>query len=347
MSTVFVVGAGASKEVGLPLGSDLKLQIASLLDIRFDWHQMVSGSTEIAEAFRFVARQSGSGDINPHLHACWQIRDAMPQAISIDNYIDCHGGNERLEFAGKLSIALAILRAETNSALYLDYRRDANPKPPFDRLSKTWYAALWQLLSENCRLEGLHARLTQTTFITFNYDRCIEHFLYHACKNYYALNDADAIKVLASLTVLHAYGAVGTLPWATPRDSVHFGGMPQSTEHFVSLARGLRTFTEGTDEQASDIKLIRQRLAHADRIVFLGFAFHELNMRLLLPQIVNTASNKCAIYGTASGLSTSDAELVSTQLVNLLPTASGRVFLRRDLLCHTLFPEYWRSLRFN
>ena len=34
--TVFILGAGASKEVGLPTGSELKKLIAKNLDIEFD-----------------------------------------------------------------------------------------------------------------------------------------------------------------------------------------------------------------------------------------------------------------------------------------------------------------------
>jgi len=50
--TVFIIGAGASKEAGLPVGSDLKKVIARALDIRFkDLGQMVSGDNCIYQAF--------------------------------------------------------------------------------------------------------------------------------------------------------------------------------------------------------------------------------------------------------------------------------------------------------
>jgi hypothetical protein len=351
MKTVFVVGAGASKEVGLPLGSELKRDIAGLLDIRYDdfGSRRVSGSGEIDAAFRIAAGQEepSSRDINPYLHASWRIRDAMPQALSIDNYIDCQNGDARLELAGKLAIALAILRAEASSMLYVDQRREANPKPKFENLAKTWYGTWWQLLSENCRLADLPDRLGRVTFVTFNYDRCIEQFLLHACKNYYPLDDGQAAEVLKSLTVLHPYGSVGALPWMQHQNAIAFGQMPQSAEKLVSVARGLKTFTEGTDDEASDIKLIRERVSTADRIVFLGFAFHELNVQLLLPKRGDDNSGSRSIYGTASGISPSDVEQITMEVTNLIPTARGKVFLRRDLLCHALLPEYWRSLRFN
>jgi hypothetical protein len=36
------------------------------------------------------------GDINPSLEAAWRIREALPQAISIDNFIESHQGDERV-----------------------------------------------------------------------------------------------------------------------------------------------------------------------------------------------------------------------------------------------------------
>jgi hypothetical protein len=121
--TVVVIGAGASQEVKLPTGMDLKEQIATLLDIRFeDGLTKVSGDHIILEALRqHLRRPDGRpGDINPYLHAGWTIRDAMSQAISIDNFIDAHNGDEKIELCGKLATVRAILRAERSSSLYVD-----------------------------------------------------------------------------------------------------------------------------------------------------------------------------------------------------------------------------------
>src|SRR5664279_6384779 len=90
--TVFVLGAGSSEEVGLPVGSKLKEEIATHIDIRFDeWgREQESGNQNIVRALqKKVMHPSGlKGDINPYLHAAWKIRDALPQAISIDNFLE-------------------------------------------------------------------------------------------------------------------------------------------------------------------------------------------------------------------------------------------------------------------
>ena len=122
---VLVVGAGASNEVKLPLGSDLKTQIANYLNIKFEHgFTLVSGDESIVEALRFRARATddGRGDINPYLSECRKIASAMPQAASIDNFLDAHSKNEIMIYCGKLAIARAILSAEKASSLSVDNR---------------------------------------------------------------------------------------------------------------------------------------------------------------------------------------------------------------------------------
>src|SRR4051812_45241955 len=116
-SLVLVVGAGASKEAKLPIGSELKHLIANALDIRFERFQKIRGDHYIEQALRSLATTEGerTGDINPYLHSCWKIRDAMPQAASIDNFIDAHRDDVRIAQCGKLAIARCILKAEADS----------------------------------------------------------------------------------------------------------------------------------------------------------------------------------------------------------------------------------------
>ena len=69
-NTVFVIGAGAGKEVNLPSGHELKSRIAQLLDIRFDnLGRLERGDHQIVKAIRkFVERPKGRrGDINPYI----------------------------------------------------------------------------------------------------------------------------------------------------------------------------------------------------------------------------------------------------------------------------------------
>ena len=98
-NTVFVIGAGASKEVNLRTGLEFKKNLAQLLDIRYGdfGEKQEHGDHLIAGALFEHVRQPDRrrGDINPYLHEAWFIRDALPQAISIDHFINAHRDNDK------------------------------------------------------------------------------------------------------------------------------------------------------------------------------------------------------------------------------------------------------------
>ena len=150
---VLIVGAGASKEVNLPVGAELRTRIAQALDIRYeDGYRRSSGDGAVDEAFRALVRANSQNslNINPYLHSSWRIRDAMPQAISIDNFIDSHRDDGRIAICGKLAIARCILLAEAESALSVN-RQIRNPQIDFTGVENTWFNAFFQLLTENCQ----------------------------------------------------------------------------------------------------------------------------------------------------------------------------------------------------
>ena len=265
--TVIVVGAGASQEAGLPTSADLKTTIARYLDIKFQVMQQISGDPIIAAALRTHR------DINQYFYACWKIRDALPQAISIDNFIDAHQGNKEIELCGKLAIVRSILAAEKRSLLYIN-RLNTDNTLNFNSVEQTWLNAFWQLLTENCQAVGLKKRLATIALIVFNYDRCVEHFLYNSIQNYYGLSADDAASLVSLMKVYHPYGMVGSLPWAAGLAHMDFGAEPRAHD-LVTIAEQIKTFTEGTNPEASDIVEIRSQVAEADTLIFLGFAYHK------------------------------------------------------------------------
>lgn len=345
-SLVLVVGAGASKEVNLPVGAELRIQIARVLDIRYDdGYRRSSGDGAIDDAFREIARELDPrrSDINPFLHSSWRIRDAMPQAISIDNFIDSHRGEERISICGKLAIARCILAAEAESALYVK-RRDSYPKIDFSAVESTWFNKFFQLLTENCQAIDIDERLSQVAIVTFNYDRCIEHYLFGALQNYYGITADRAAEALTQLQIYHPYGSVGPLPWQKRPGGVEYGATV-SGRSLIDAAKGIRTFTEGIDSETSDIESIRSVLREANRLAFLGFAFHRLNVSLLFPglsdgeQVLNRPT-----FATGLGISKADGQEIVSDLSRVGAVFKERFQFRNDLNCSGLFCEYWRSL---
>ena len=336
--TVIVVGAGASQEAGLPTSADLKKSIARYLDIKFQVMQQISGDPTVAAALRT------HGDINQYLYACWKIRDALPQAISIDNFIDAHQGNKEIELSGKLAIVRSILAAEEGSLLYSN-RSNTDDTPNFSFLEQTWFNAFWQLLTENCQAVGLKKRLSSISFIIFNYDRCIEHFLYHSMQNYYGLSTDGAASLVNDMDIFHPYGVVGSLPWTAGPAQMDFGAEPRAQD-LVALAEQIKTFTEGTNPEASNIMEIRNQVARAKTIVFLGFAYHKQNLELLM-QPADRRSNKvksAECYGTAVGISDADLQVIVSDLCELCEAMYPNV--GNNFTCRELFNTYRRALSF-
>lgn len=343
--TVFVIGAGASKEANLPTGLELKSKIAQLLDIRFpDGYNQNGGDFTITEALRALTRDENgrNGDINPYLHEAWHIRDAMPQSISIDNFIDTHRDNQKIALCGKLAIVQSILEAEKKSLLYIDkYKNFSNLN--FKSLEKTWYSSFFQLLTENCAKSDLKARLEAVTLIIFNYDRCIEHFLLHALQNYYKINQSEAAEIVKHMSIYHPYGHVGHLPWVQAKDFMGFGELP-SGQSLLALVNQIKTFAEGTDPESSEILEIKQHMAKVSHLIFLGFAFHKLNMKLLAPAANVKGFNIVRCFATTYQLSESNKEAISQKIRSLY---SAEVGVRMaDLQCNAFFNEYKNSLEF-
>lgn len=348
-SLVLVVGAGASKEVNLPVGAELRSKIAQSLDINFaDGNRRSSGDGEIEAAFRKLAQNLNSYrvDINPFLHSSWRIRDAMSQAISIDHFIDSHREDERIAICGKLAIARCILVAESESLLYVN-SRDRDRKMNFSQVESTWFNSFFQLLTENCQVTDIEERLSRVTIITFNYDRCIEHYLYGALQNYYGVAPERAAQALSHLQIFHPYGAVAPLPWQKRHEGIEFGANVGG-QALISASEGIRTFSEGIDPKVSEIVEIRETLKNADRVAFLGFAFHRLNLELLFPGLTDGEQTiKRPIFATGLGISNSDCQKIALELSRLGAVFHESFEFRNDLKCAELFREYSRSLGLN
>ncbi|MDL1968036.1 MAG: hypothetical protein LWW97_05675 [Deltaproteobacteria bacterium] len=316
--TVFVIGAGASKEANLPTGNELKEQISRLLDIRFHHNKQISGDYAIKGALAdYVKKPDGrQGNINPYLEQAWHIRDALPIAISIDHFIDAQRDNDKLALCGKLSIVRSILQAEKSSLLHFKNER-VDSTIQFNNLEGTWFLPFFQILTENCTVNDLEDRFRSIALIIFNYDRCIEHFIYHALQNYYRVSKDYASKLLSNIEIYHPYGIVGLLPWQGNSNSTDFGEDSNPIQ-LLELANKIKTFTEGTNPESSKIVAIRDHVSTANRIVFLGFAFHKLNMQLIKPSDLsstNAAEIKC--YATTFGISKSDKEVINEQINDL------------------------------
>lgn len=332
---VFVLGAGTSKEAGFPLGSELKQQIAEGLNFYFGHSsEVLRGDVLIAEAIAARAHRLGEGRGAWHV-ASRQISASMPLALSIDNFLHAHQHDSRVVMTGKLAIARSILRAENNSPLRPN--SEAPRVPNFRALQNTWYSKFFQLLTANVPLDEIRTIFQSVSVITFNYDRSLEQYLVFALQTYYSLSESDAAQLVRSLNIVHPYGTVGDLPWQG-KEGVPFGGSDDAYE-LVMVAEQIRTFTE-TTVNAAVLKDVRGWLEAASTVVFLGFAFHEINMKLL--QLAVPATSR-KVYATAVGISPDDCAIVRAEIQQCLCTHSGTIEVVHGVDCANLFDRHWRA----
>lgn len=347
-ATLFVVGAGASAEFGLPVGSALKRKIADKLF--FSWeggYRLKSGSPKLVEALRKkVLRPDRSpGDLNPYADAGRKISSAMDQAFSIDNYIDAHREDKKIEFVGKMGIISEILEAEKLSSIYApsdiwNFTNDRRSHIDFRSVEKTWIGVLQKMLFENVDKSNVHRIFENVTFFTFNYDRCIEHFLPYSISNYYDIPLMDAVQIVSKSRIYHAYGAVGRMPWQAGSGVQFTFGDTEYEERINEAVLGIKTFAEGI-EGSEALDSIRQAVDLAQTVIFLGMGYHEQNMQIL-GKLNDSRVQPKQIFGTCVGISNSDQDFIKTRIEHYMGIAAHN--LRSDLKCADLLREYWRSI---
>jgi hypothetical protein len=120
-------------------------------------------------------------DVNALMAAGRQISNGIHYYGSIDSYIHTHQDNELIKIVGKLGIIQTILEWEKKSKLFVD--RTKHPPKFRDGAGalNSWLRKFMVLLQEGVvAKKNLDDLFKNVMIINFNYDRCIEQFLYGA-----------------------------------------------------------------------------------------------------------------------------------------------------------------------
>ena len=289
------------------------------------------------EAVRNLEKKSfGRGDINPFLNAGWRIRDAMPIAPSIDNFVHTHRDNKEIVGMAKIGIVHAICAAERRSRMIKYDERDDDRKDLFAPIEDTWIRKFWSILTEGVEKNKLGEIFENVSFIIFNYDRCIEHFLFHALQVYFDISANSARKILERVQIVHPYGVVGDLPWQNSTANVPFGAQRFDR---VSSSERISTFTELEDSKF--LPELKRQVASSDTLVFLGFSFLDLNMNLLRVDGTRVVNR---IFGTAYSVSDYNCEVIRRNLARRFARDGAEVHLRNELKCAAFFDYFERDI---
>jgi hypothetical protein len=347
--TLFIVGAGASEEAGLPIGKRLVDIIAGKLDFEVERGILREGTGDFDIIDALQQKTQTREGINTYLQAAWRVRDGIIFSNSIDSFIDVHRDDEGIQLCGKLAIAKTVLEAERSSKLFID-----KPNGEFadlDGLKNTWFFDFARHLNEGVRKPEIGRIFEKVSFVVFNYDRCFEHFMYQTLRRHYGVSESEAASTMKTLAIFHPYGTIGELPWESP-GGIPFGFSPNRAAMQFMVSR-IKTYTERVEER--EILLgIREAVKKADTLVFLGFSYHPENMKLLSP---GEGCNTERVFGTAFGISDSNLEVIADQIRQMVGRKLSQttttafstkvwepIYVHNNLTCRGLLQEYSRSL---
>ena len=349
--TLFVLGAGASFELGMPLGVTLAVQIADYLKFKFDYGRIIEGNFDLFEALRsqFSNTDRDQTKLESHLNAASRVRSGIRIARSVDNYVDSHRGDLEVQMLAKVAIFDCILKGEKASKL--SQKPDGSKSLyDVDKLEKTWIHEFVSLLFDGVSKDQLDDVFTNLSVISFNYDRCLQQALLLALHNLYHLDLNSCHDLVDKLEIVYPYGSLGPLKSLATAEAIPFG-----VDIFKGLlfekSKSIRTYTE-QQKDTLEIEKIKNFVTKSKNIVFLGCAFHPQNIKALAAP---SASFDKTIIGTAVDISDDGVLQIANRFVDALfsiPAGFGsaeeiapnligsKIKLRNDLKCFELMKEY-------
>lgn len=237
--TVFILGAGASIPYNYPSGSKLKETVFSILGSSDTIRKMESMGfdKEYISAFRRGLKFSATSSVDSFL-------EHRPEFIDI----------------GKITMAQVLIPIENENTLF----KDGTDK---------WYPYLF----ENLITPSFDAfDNNKVCFITFNYDRSLEQFLFIALKNRYGKTDDECASKLRKIPILHLHGKLNDLPWQD-KGGRSYDGKISSDNVLTRAAEEIKII----HEDIKDDRLFRRAhnyIESADNIFLLGFGYHRPNL---------------------------------------------------------------------
>ena len=249
-NTAVILGAGASHECGLPLGSELKRQIAADLKLKFGAHSTLgSGDARLLE----LLQQKFGNNLSAYLKAANTLASSVALFPSIDEVLHYFSDDAAVVHLGKLAIVLEILRGERKSPSQYN---ESQGRPNVQKLEDTWYNEFLSMVLAGRTRQENDAAFSSITFINFDYDRSLEHYLYWALQDQAAIAPAEAARLASSLKVIRPYGCVGPLDWQQ-RGGVPFGPSDDGGHDLFELANKIRTFTEQCETDVGQQSITR------------------------------------------------------------------------------------------
>jgi len=275
-NTVFILGAGASADFGFPLGEKLREEIYS---------NLLKNSVDVTHMAQAFAGQ-WKDEIEDYKRAIGKFAGSLRHAsdYSIDAFLE-RFQNTYLKI-GKMAIAQVLVRYENHDRLFE---------------GDNWYKILVNEMKRDATIDNFHQN--KASFVTFNYDRSLEHFLYTVlCSFHEKASESWAVNVIKQIPIVHLYGKLDPLHW---ENSELGKGRTYGRQYFPAQFKGYKdgigiVFESIGEETKLNFEKAFALLEAAERIYILGFGFDAENIsRLELTKLIN---GKRIILATSYGL---------------------------------------------
>lgn len=301
-NTLFILGAGASAPFGYPTGQ--KLREIILKNLSYPPHSENTKRYDLFNELGFNEKK-----ISKFIEAF--LKSTL---YSIDAFLE-----KRPEFLemGKVAIADALIPYEIENRLF--------------SINGDWYGYLFNRLVPKCAFEIFAEN--KISFVTFNYDRSLEHYLFSSLLYTYGKSPEEVIAVMNKIKIIHMYGQLDYLPWQKENGQPYDARRGQRAGHLKSSAEAIRIVHEDVDINRNEVfKEAHKLIKDAKNVYFLGFGYYEMNLdRLKIKDFIYDRN----IRGTSLEL-----ELSKKQDVDSYFSGPGRVCIRRrDINCMEFLQE--------
>ena len=361
MRSVFIIGAGASNEIGMPIGTDLRNNIIDILtkvknhrtsrvlggnksslDMELPDH-IKAARDAILEYKRYSIKEVDKSIFNLD-----EIIISLELTSSIDNLLYDFRDVPEIQAIGKIAIVSAILRAESDCAL----GKTSNNHKIKPTLEGTWYYSLFLELNKQANLNTFIRRLSNVYFIIFNYDRTLEYYFYNSIRRFYKTTADETADIINNMNIYHPYRQVGFLEFQREEIKTEFGFI--DIDNIYAISSLIKTFMLDNFNDDEDYKKARSFLYEAEKIFLLGFAFYPQNIDLLFPnkiknsmkddrEIIISLSNS-NYYGTFYKIS----KINQGDIVNRIKAKNERIssFFTFEGKCVDFFDEFANIISF-
>ena len=244
--TAFVLGAGASRPYGFPTARELLTGVRKSL------------ATEQTFRVRLLDSDFNEAEIE-------SLRSSLigSPVGSVDEFLEIRD-HARLVKVGKAAIAAYLLPREVALNLLPDTQDD------------DWYEYLFRRMKEGA--STLNDFLQNAiSFVTFNYDRSVEKFLFGSLCSTYGATPAQVATAWkrARMQIVHVYGSFGPLPELG--GTLSYGVEPNFSGLLLRQAADSIHIVGEPGAQAG-IDAAQDVLMRCERVCFLGFGYRPANV---------------------------------------------------------------------